>query len=628
MKRDGKKLSKTIIHQLYGKFTARECLSLMKKMFLKNIVFIVLTVALLCAMIIVLPSFFVFSKYTIDDARMNIQKQYQSHLLPVTEYVETAYFKEAYIIKYGSFPTYERVTSSDIEAVESVFHGLLPVYGSYYYQKNFQDFFDYRVVINRFYMEKPYDATSFSEVIIVDDFSTFHEPIRYGRVPTESNEVMIYDYMAYNLIQVGAFSDVDEIEGILERTLTDKDTGNTFKIVGILQSAYDQAYIANINSVEYGGREFLSFERSYLGSLQSIVALPGFLDIIESENQYYSVNNIEFRHFFQGTITDLSTDFRKMVFVTDPTEFDFILDRSEYTTSGLLLSKHQLAHMMGVDVNEITYDYVDQLTFSVNVRNFNNDPMRGKMGTAGKSIVIYGVYESDHLDEHQVLFLKSPNVGYFEPNGTMRKMYVSMTDDWDMNKRVFQAFEWPQKPLSYFMANPTHLEYGFAETAPSSFLNRNINKYLAPVKTDLADWSLIIGLATLASIIVLSFQSIQTIKEDYSKRGVIKPLSLRNKEIFIAVGMQMLLLFAFAWSVSTLPSKLLLENQVSSNFMGALYGIPFFALTPENHAMGHLIVLGIGLSGVIIPFLVLAIDSSIRVLKESKTNLWNRLRVF
>ena len=108
--------------------------------------------------------------------------------------------------------------------------------------KNFQDFLDFRVEADEFgsYGSYVYRTSYFTDMIIVEDFDSFNQPLRYGNYPDTDTEVLIYDYMAFQLMETHSLTNVDTMQDLIDYVLIDKDTGLQMKIAGILKSDYEK----------------------------------------------------------------------------------------------------------------------------------------------------------------------------------------------------------------------------------------------------------------------------------------------------------------------------------------------------------------------------------------------------
>ena len=120
-----------------------------------------------------------------------------------------------------------------------------------------------------------YDQIAFREAIAVEDFSSFHMNILYGTVPNDSQDVLLYDYMIYSLIQNGILNGT--IESSVGTVLTDQHTGLQMRISGVIKSDYERYNYIKYSNVGH------PFEETYLTSLQSIFCKPEFIINLQQE---------------------------------------------------------------------------------------------------------------------------------------------------------------------------------------------------------------------------------------------------------------------------------------------------------------------------------------------------------
>ena len=317
----------------------------------KNTVFSsILTFLVLCVSVVVMATFIAISQYDSYDTFIDTLEFNDTYLVKVTSYIDHSVFIGDEIFLYGLSPTSERVGEGDAPEIEQLAQNLIPVAKSYYFVKHFQDFIDYQLEANQYgsYSSDVYHKTYFTDVIIVDDFSTFNQPLRYGNYPELDNEILIYDFMAMQLINTGVFPNFNSMADLVGYTLADKDTGLEITISGILSSHYGKyAYTSGGSPAEY------PFESLYLSELQSIFAISGFKNLVLSEQKYVSFNSLS---LYNASTSEITSDFymRKIIILDSLETLDFILAPENVTDYGLLLSDVQVANMLGVDVSTIT----------------------------------------------------------------------------------------------------------------------------------------------------------------------------------------------------------------------------------------------------------------------------------
>src|SRR5690606_24107764 len=121
---------------------------------------------------------------------------------------------------------------------------------------------------------------------------------------------------------------------------------------------------------------------------------------------------------------------------------------------------HQLAEMIGVDPILIDDDYVNSLalytSYTFEISSFYYDYSWNKSNISKMYLKILGVYDSDTLNEHTLY--TQLDVKYRYPNnGSLRRFYLGLDTDWELNNEVLEAFKVPDsKSFIFFYEN---LEY-------------------------------------------------------------------------------------------------------------------------------------------------------------------------
>ncbi|MDD5294016.1 MAG: ABC transporter ATP-binding protein, partial [Candidatus Izemoplasmatales bacterium] len=307
----------------------------------------IISIFVFCVSISLFLSFSAVSKYSSYDTFVDTLEYNDQYLVKVTTYIDNSIFVGDQLYMYGLFPTYELVDEEDSTTVEELTGNLLNSYKSYYFLKNFQDFLDYRLEADEYgsYPSCAYRTSYFTDMIIIEDFSGFNQPFLYGSYPKADNEIIIYDFMAFQLLETNALTSVARMEDLIDYVLTDKDTGFEMKIVGILQTDYEKyVYTDGQKSIRY------PFESLYLSEMQSIFTLPGFLDLVKNDTEMISINSIS---VYNGSQRETSDDIyvRKVQLVHNIDSFDFIVEPAVDESEGIILSNYQLADLLDMNVS-------------------------------------------------------------------------------------------------------------------------------------------------------------------------------------------------------------------------------------------------------------------------------------
>jgi len=395
----------------------------------------------------------VVNSFDTYDTLIETTESSNSYVMPIYKYQERAFtYGWSFIIRAGTFDYPQDVRESYREIIEEKANQTLPVYASYFFNKNFQDFFDLDLVEIGIEDIKQFRSLHFTEVILVDDFDRFNEVLLMGNYPITSNEILIYDYMAEQLVTSG-IDGLEDISDLIDLDLVDRDTSMTMTISGILRSQYgDYRYIEGMSSSK------IMPEKTYLQSLQSIYATPDFIDQVKLEGKTFSIHNIEIQDYLDRVV-ESNLDFRKLGYIDDIEDYDIIGDMYPYD-SGIFISKHQLGEMLGVDPSIINDAYVNNLalytSYTFEINSFYYDYSWNKSTTNKTYLKILGVYDSDSLDEN-TLYTQLDIQSRYPNNGSLRRFYLGLDTDWEINKEVLEAFKVPDsKSFIFFYEN---LEY-------------------------------------------------------------------------------------------------------------------------------------------------------------------------
>ncbi len=377
----------------------------------------------------------------------------ESYVMPIYKYQERAFtYGWSFIIRAGTFDFPQDVRESYRELIEEKANHELPVYASYFFNKNFQDFFDVDLVEIGMDDIKQFRSLHFTEVVIVDDFETFNEPLLMGSYPNLQNEIVIYDYMAEQMVTSGIDA-LEDISDLLNFELVDRDTNMIMRISGILKSQYgDYRYIEGVTPSK------IISERTYLQSLQSIYATPELMNQIDLEGDTFSIHQVSIQDYLDRNV-ESNLEFRKLGYIDDIENYDLIGDHYPFD-SGIYISKHQLAEMLGVDPVIIDDDYVNSqalyTSYTFEVGSFYYDYSWNKSNASKMYLKILGVYDSDSLDAN-TLYTHLDVKSRYPNNGSLRRFYLGLDTNWDLNKEVLEAFKVPDsKSFIFFYEN---LEY-------------------------------------------------------------------------------------------------------------------------------------------------------------------------
>ena len=578
-----------------------------------NLLSLILTTIVLCFSLIALTTFIAISNYNSFDTFIDTLEYNQNYIVKVTSYVDHSVFIGDELYLYGISPTYERVNEEDNFLIEELTNNLLPAYNSFYFLKHFQDFLDYTFEADEYgsYPNDVYHKTYFTDMIIVDDFSQFNQPLRYGELPVDDNEVLIYDFMAMQLINTGSLTDVNSMEDMIGYVLTDKDTGLEMIISGILISQYEKfSYTA------FGKPNQYPFEALYLSELQSIFALPDFKNLIMNEDEYISFNSLS---IFNSTESEVSNDFyvRKLILTNDLSSFHFINTPESMADGGVLLSNVQLADMLNIDVIDITSQFLSDNYLEVRIKNPLMYQGAYQSWISARVLPVMGVYEADDMN-HEYIY------GYYPDgiqsstiqNGTFRNVFLSLDKDWNINKEALISFEYPEiKEMSFYLNNPTYEEEGYMQYTPYTSLILEADHYMKAMKN--TGITILIVLIWLCIFTVFNF-TYRVIQKNIYKIGVLKSLGFNNTWISFIFGIEVFIIILFSCLLSILPS-IYLTNIVNLDFVEIIgFNLVFFSFNFNNFVLSILSILLIGVVTLLLPLLIMIRNAPIRIIKTGK----------
>ncbi len=578
-----------------------------------SLVSLILATVVLCFSFVTLTTFIAISNYNSYDTFIDTLEYNQQYIVKVTSYLDHSVFIGDELYLYGVSPTYERVNEEDIFQVEELTKQLLPTYNSYFFLKHFQDFIDYTFEANEFgsYPSDVYHKTYFTDMIIVDDFSLFNQPLRYGDLPVEDNEVLIYDFMAMQLINTGSLTNVDSMEKLVGYKLTDMDTGLEMIISGILISQYEKYSYTSL-----GKPNQYPFESIYLSELQSIFALPAFKDGIMNEDEYISFNSLS---IYNSTESEVSDDFymRKMILMNDLSSLNFIKSPESMSDEGVLLSNLQIAEMLNIDVLDITSQFILDNYLEVRLNNPLMDQSAQQSWISTRVLPVLGVYESDEMN-HDYIYGYYPNglSGSTVQNGTFRNVFLSLDKDWDTNKEALKSFEYPEiKEMSFYLDNPTYENVGYMEYTPYTSLILEADHYMDAIKN--SGTTILIVLIGLCIMSIFNF-TYRVIHKNMFKIGVFKSMGYNNIWISFVYGVEVIIIILLSTVLSILPS-LYLTKIINLDFVEIIgFDLVFFSLSFNDFAMSFLGILFIGVITLLIPLLLIIRNAPIRIIKTGK----------
>lgn len=576
-------------------------------------------VAILIAAFTLISSFFSLFQYNKRNAYVSTLKANDQYTMAITKYVDEPYEVTSSdgttTIQHGAQIYYEGISEDDMAELEEKLAGRGTIYPSYFFTKNFQDFTDTKIYT--YSSDFQTVAYSFCGLIAVEDFSTFNTPVQYGSLPNLGDEVLIYDYMADCLITHGVLQG-DNIWDVVDQTLTDKQTGFSMKISGILKSNYIDYYGAASENENIS----IDFIETYLSSLQVVFMSPTLAKSLEQESKYSSIYDCTIIAKEDLTKVDsscITTTYKKCKY-TETDDFNFIYTSENYgVDGGVILSVNEVANILDIAPQEVTVevaqDFADKYYFNC-IEPYNDYSLEAG-GTLLVAYTVMGIYDNA-TGEDGVLYQHIVNEDDHYLNGTLRRFYVGLNKNWKINEEIFDLFWVEDKPQSFYAANPDYYEEGYYEYMPFGVLIKDADYYLVNVKNMAGIVMYVLVAFAIVSVVAYS---IINIKKFEFKTGVLKAMGAKNSTIVFTFVTQLLLVSIIAFAVS-IPLSYIVLSSINGKFVQDLSSwLVFFSIKVGAIALSFAFAtIGVLLAAVL-PLIRLYFAAPASIIKTGRSNL-------
>jgi ABC-type lipoprotein export system ATPase subunit len=602
------------------------------KIVLNNIFSIKFTALFSCVLLIAVFAlfnvFYSMSQYDKQRAFVNTLRTNGNYLLQITKYIESAerYIYDDEVYFFGTQIFYEDVGETDAAALKQKY-AAANFYSSYYLNKNFSDFSNAelgdKISLERKHLIRSESvelyAFSFRDAIAFGSFSDFKNPLLYGRLPTEPNEILIYDYMADSLIHFGALN-CNKTADAVGAVLSDKDTGFSMKIAGILKSDYK-----NLLSENDPGNTKRDYSFSYLTSLQSIICYDSLIESLKADKNYISVIDSKFITIDSDYNITKEAKYEKsklvQVGLTGENLANAIIDPEVEALdwlSSAIISKKDLSDILNVDANLLSDEEILAVmpTIKLDVRWFMYDKSLDITLLANSTINILAVVDED------IPFVAITNFGEKDNNflflnnynSEFRSVYLNLSSDWAKNENLLNNFVYPTHSEKFYLDNPDYFEEGWCSYNSYDVLIAEADYYLSDVKDVSADILLFISIAAILGLIMFSFNSI---KFNSYKIGVFKCLGFSNTKIGAIFILQISVVALTAFILS-IPLAHIVLNRVNFQFVKDINtSLLFYNITAGAVGMTALLaILAILLA--FIPLIKLYITPPVKIIKNNR----------
>jgi len=556
-------------------------------------------------------------QYDSRDSFVSTLKKNDQYVMQITKYIDTARIYPGSApgeveIVYGPQLAYEKCTTEDI-AILKENNPQANFYPSYFFNKNFQDFTDEFIYTDstRFL----YEAISFREAVVIDDYGTFYQKVIFGGKPIAANEVLIYDYMAYSLLYHNVFS--GQIADVVGKVLTDKQTGLSIRISGILKSDYERyAYIKNRNG------DF-SFEETYLTGLQTLFCKSDLVSMLVNDARYLSV----LKYFFVKSDDLQETNVKKLKFISlsEVSELNFLVAVKDYQNEeGVILSKKQVADILGLSNEEfiteqVAKEFMDDYRMDGYEAHYDWSIERTLYGY--RPFRVLGIVDDNGdegalPEEDGVITVYSYNEDYYFWCNTanFRQIYLSLAQDWSVNKAILNNFIMRGMSGDFYNENPAYYFEGYTDFTAYGVLISNADFYLVKVKNLAADIMIVLIIVACAGMLFFTFM---TVKKYGYKIGVLKSLGAKNSDIILVFGLQLVVITLFAFLLS-IPICYILMSSINNGFVKEINSsLTFFFINPINIVYIFLISLGAIVVSTLIPLFKLTFSSPVTIIRNN-----------
>lgn len=546
------------------------------------------SVALLFLLITALSLTIVFaslSGYDKMDAYVNTLRQNEQHVLQITKFVDRPVvypINGEDVIFHGPQIFYEDVNYEDIEWLTTLVEQRAMLYPSYFMNKNLQDFADFPITTNR--TTYPYAQIAFREAIAVEDFSTFHQKLRYGAIPIDDDDVLLYDYMVYSMIRHGLLSGT--IESNVGTVLTDAHTNLTMRIAGILESDYERYAYLEDSFVEH------RFEETYLTSLQSIFCKPSWIVRLEAEESYLSVLQGFFVSQTGGDVRITDAEIIKVRSMS-PSDYNFFL-QTDLSRDGILLTIEDVERYFGINWSALDEtareSFLETVTMTLVVPFYDWDIERTYYST--RSYPILGIINESSSQDGTILMIEANPEERILRNGSFRQIYLSLGTDWKENRKVLNLFQYERQTDAFYVEHPDFSVEGYVDYNAYGIWIQEADSYLRNVKGIASDLTLILIVSTSVGVL---FFAIYSIKKYAYKIGMLKAMGTHNEDIAMVFGAQIACIGIMAYVLS-LPVSMFVMTRINQEFVTDIHPeLVFFGWSPASALIilaGMLVLLG------------------------------------
>ena len=554
------------------------------------------------------------------------------NVIQLSKYSDTSEWgKNGQIVVCGVYMREDEVEKEDKEKIRKQIGYNVPLYYSYFYKNMFTDFADIKLP-SKEEMSRTrqfiFHQFAFREVITVDDFSTFRQEISYGNTPKEDNEIMIYDYMAENLLYYKVLQ-CEDVKNVVGQTLTDRVNGANYKICGILKSKYED-YRNIVDEEKDDSDRNYKYVKCYLTSLQCIVAKPVFMDMLDDNTASVIIRGVyRYNELNKENSYELDTEsLSKMKFCKAKwyvNENDYLWQRED-AKRGIVFTKSQAERLFGIDnlTKESANELFDNIGIDISISFYSETIEETSYMTWGygiKGIVDDNtMVDGKPIDNENMLYTIGVTEEYYDSDfftKSLRAIYLGLGNNIDENVRILEKLEAPKpKSFQFYKDNPEYAVFGYTENTPVGILVVESEEFFVGLKNVMQYLSIF---STLLIIPCFMFYVVYSIKKTSYKVGLLKSLGTSNIKIALIFIQLFLLMVAVGVAIS-IPTSLLLVNMVNMEFAKAINNtaLVFFSIDGSMFLWELLFMVGLVIIMSIFTYLVLLLKTPVNLIRQNK----------